>query len=90
MSSIELSESEFANFQCIQSAAELPFLLFWVAGVAFTWFVATQNNFGLIDAVLASVGIRKFSRTPLLNALNILVVCVPMSMLYYSVQSNCT
>ncbi len=86
---IELSESESAHFECIQNSAELPFLLFWLGAGALTWYIARQNNFGLIDALRAAAGLKKFPRTTLINVLNILVVFIPITLIYYLVQMNC-
>lgn len=86
---IELDDAISANLKCIQDSANLPFLLFWLGSTAYTWYIAKQNNFGLIDGILAAAGFKKFPRTKLINFLNFLVVFVPMILLYISVQSNC-
>ncbi|MFT6297456.1 MAG: hypothetical protein ACJAWC_000800 [Yoonia sp.] len=54
--------------ECLQ-AAPWPFKLFWCLAVVSTYVVAKHNQFGIKDAILAAVGVKKFDRFSLLISL---------------------
>ena len=49
--------------------------------------VARHNSFGLKDALLAAVGIKKFNRSPLINILTALTLLVPLGLAVWIIQS---
>ena len=63
---------------CLSSAFELPMALFVVGAIVLTWYVARQNSFGLKDALLAAVGLKKFPRTWKINLFHMAVLILPM------------
>ena len=44
-------------------------LVFWPMVIVLAVIIARHNSFGLKDALLAAVGIKKFNRSPLINIL---------------------
>ena len=51
---------------CSENLASVQ-LFFWPCAFLLTYLVARHNQFGLKDAMLASVGAKKFQRTVLIN-----------------------
>lgn len=62
-------------------------LVFWPMAVVLTIIIARHNSFGLKDALLAAVGIRKFNRSPLINILTALTLAVPLGLAVWIIQS---
>ena len=62
-------------------------LVFWPVAAVLTVIIARHNSFGLKDALLAAVGIKKFNRSPMINMLTALTLLVPLGLAVWIVQS---
>ena len=62
-------------------------LVFWPMAAVLTFIVARHNNFGLKDALLAAVGIKKCNRSPLINVLTALTLLLPLGLAVWIIQS---
>lgn len=63
------------------------YLVFWPMAAVLTFIVARHNSFGLKDALLAAVGIKKFNRSPLINILTALTIILPLGLAVWIIQS---
>ena len=62
-------------------------MVFWAMAAVLTFIVARHNNFGLKDALLATVGIKKFDRSLLINILTALTLLLPLGLAVWIMQS---
>ncbi len=62
-------------------------LVFWPMVILLTYIVSRHNRFGLKDAILAAVGMKKFDRTLAINALHALTILLPLGLTVWIIQS---
>jgi hypothetical protein len=64
--------------------------VFWPMAAVLTFVVARHNHFGLKDALLAAVGMKKFDRTFLINVLQAVTLLLPLGLALWIIQSCST
>ena len=62
-------------------------LVFWPMAALLTVIIARHNRFGLKDALLAAVGMKKFDRTLAINVLHVLTISLPVGLAVWIIQS---
>lgn len=62
-------------------------LVFWPMAALLTIIIARHNRFGLKDALLAAVSIKKFDRTLSINVLHALTILLPLGLAVWIIQS---
>ena len=63
-------------------------IVFWPGGLLITYLIAKHNSFGLKDALLAAVGLKKFNRSLLINFVSFVAMAGTLGFAAWILQ-NC-
>jgi hypothetical protein len=72
--------------ECINTTAFWPIILFWIGGISLTFLLAKRNGFGLKDAILVMIGLRKAERSPFIVVLHVAVLLVPLALWLWLIE----
>lgn len=62
-------------------------LIFWPGVLLLTYLIARYNQFGLKDALLASVGVKKFQRNLLINLVQVVTLIGSLGFAIWIIQT---
>ena len=65
--------------ECFSASPMIP-ASFWFLAIVTSYVVARYNNFGIKDALLVAVGLRKFKRNSMIYGLISATIAVPLGM----------
>ena len=75
------------RFECFAQEQVWYFPPFLLGIVIFTLLVAKHNKLGLKEALLATVGMRKFGRTVLINLVHAGSIAIPLVLVLWRISS---
>lgn len=78
--------SEKINVECLE-ATPWPFALFGFFALISTYVVAKHNGFGIKDAFLAAIGVKKFEKNWPISLLIAATILVPLGASYWVITT---